>query len=81
MKRDRRFEYPPFHKHLFTKKDFENYQNYNLQFDKTELNEAYDDYLSLYKKDQEREFYHEHKTDPWFVERYDPVEIFKWKHA
>jgi len=44
--RKTRFEYPSLHKHLFTKKEFENYQSPHLAFDgKAELNDAYDDYV------------------------------------
>jgi hypothetical protein len=43
------------------------------------MNEAYNDYVAKYKRDQEYEFYREHRLDPWFIEKYDPSEVFKWK--
>jgi len=60
-----------------TKKEFENYQDSRINRD--EVNEAYNDYVAKYKREQEYEFYREHKTDPWFVEKYDPSEVYKWK--
>lgn len=41
--------------------------------------EAYNDYVAEYKKDQEYKFYKEHKSEPWFVERYEPSQIYHWK--
>jgi formylmethanofuran dehydrogenase subunit E len=49
------------------------------RFDRNELAEAYNDYVAEYKKDQEYEFYKEHKSEPWFVEKYDPSQIYIWK--
>ena len=62
---------------MYTRKDVENYQNQRLG--RQEVNEAYNDYVQKYRKEQEYDFYREHKADPWFVERYHPVENFKIK--
>ena len=70
---------PSFRDRFFTRKDFELYQS--ARFDKNELNEAYNDYKTEYNKEQEYEFYKEHKSEPWFIERYDPSQIFHWKTA
>ena len=35
--------------------------------------------LDINKKEQEYDFYKDHKTEPWFIERYDPSQIFLWK--
>lgn len=60
-----------------TKKEFENFQD--SRADRHDIHEAYMDYVNQYKKAQEQDFYHDHRTDPWFIERYDPSEIYKWK--
>ena len=59
------------------RKEFENYQDSRL--DRSEVQEAYNNYVTQYKKEQEYEFYREHRTDPWFIEKYDPSEQYKWK--
>jgi len=43
------------------------------------MDEAYNEYVANYKKEQETEFYKEHKSDYWFIERYHPVENYKIK--
>ena len=55
---------------LYTRKDFDQYQT--SRFDKQELTDSYNEYVRLYKKEQEYEFYQDHKSEPWFVERYNP---------
>lgn len=62
-----------------TKKDFENMQDSRL--DRQEVHDSYNKYVQDYKKEQELDFYHDHKSDPWFIEKYDPSEIFKWKQV
>jgi len=76
-RRPRKIAFPSFNKPLMTKKDFENYQD--SRFDRQEVQDGYNDYVAKYKREQEYDFYREHRTDPWFVERYDPSEVFKWK--
>ena len=77
-RKKRSIQFPSFSKPLYTKKDFDNYQT--GQFDRHELNEAYDDYVQQYRKEQEYEFYADHKYDHWFTEKYDPSEIHIWRN-
>ena len=60
-----------------TKKDFENFQDSRL--DRQEVHEGYNNYVVEYKKEQEYDFYREHRNDPWFNEKYDLTEMYKWK--
>lgn len=76
-RRPKKIQLPSFRDRLYTRKDFELYQS--SRFDRNELADAYNDYVAEYKKDQEYEFYKEHKHEAWFVERYDPSQIFHWK--
>ena len=43
------------------------------------MQEAYNDYVTKHKREQEYEFYKEHKSDPWFIEKYDPALVYKFK--
>jgi hypothetical protein len=65
---------------MYTKKEFEQYQH-SSSIDKIELNEVYDEYIALYKKEQEREFYNQHKHEHWFIEKYNPEDVFKFKQS
>lgn len=64
---------------MVTRKEFEHYQN--MRLNRHELNEAYNEYVIKYKKEQEYEFYREHRSEPWFVERYHPNDIYKRRQA
>ena len=76
-RRRHRIQYPPLRDRLYTRKDFDQYQT--SRFDKQELTDSYNDYVQLYKKDQENDFYQDHKSEPWFIERYNPSQIYHWK--
>ena len=43
------------------------------------MQDAYSDYVTKHKREQEYEFYKEHKSDPWFAEKYDPSLVYKFK--
>lgn len=62
---------------MVTRKEFESYQS--MRMNKNDLQAAYNDYVNKYKKEQEYQFYHDHKNDPWFIERYHPTENHKIK--
>ena len=62
---------------MYTRKDFEYYQQ--QKFDRQQLYDAYNEYSVEYKHFQEQAFYKHHRNDPWFIEKYDPVEIYKQK--
>lgn len=62
---------------MMTKRDFDDYQDTRL--DRQDVSDGYNRYVTEYKKDQEYQFYRDHRSDPWFIERYDPSEMYKWK--
>ena len=68
---------PSFKQPQMTLREFENYQD--GRFSRYEIREAYNDYLALYAKEFQYNFYRKHRNEPWFVERYDPCEIYKQK--
>lgn len=68
---------PSFSKAMVTKKDFELMQDSRIH--PAEVADGYNDYVSKYKREQDYEFYQNHKNDPWFIERYDPSEIYNQK--
>lgn len=61
---------------FMNRKDFDEYQGCRIE--KEEFNRAYSEYVHKFKKNQNFEFYRDHKHHPWFIEKYDPSEIFKW---
>ena len=62
---------------MYSYKDFENFQPERLE--RNHLKEAYSEYVAQYKKDHEHQFYRDHKHDHWFLEKYDPSQIYFWK--
>lgn len=72
-----RVRVPSFKAPQMTLREFENYQD--GRFQRYEIREAYNDYLALYAKEATYNFYRTHRNYPWFIERYDPCEIYKQK--
>lgn len=72
-----KIEFPSFQRPMYNRKDFELYQE--SKFDQQSIYEAYNDYMNEYKRYQEQTFYKNHRNDPWFIEKYDPCEMYKQK--
>merc|ERR1712072_1638235 len=46
-------------------------QNSNVNYET--LEKYYENYKKEFEKDQIKIFFEEHKTDTWFIEKYDPI--------
>ena len=69
--------FPSFKGPQMTLREFENYQD--GRFQRYELRDAYNDYVTAYGREFQYQFYRKHRNDPWFIERYDPAEIYRQK--
>jgi hypothetical protein len=77
--RSGKIRFPSLRSPQMTYREFENYQD--GKFSRHDLREAFNDYLALYNKEFQYDFYRRHRNEPWFAERYDPSAQFKLKEV